>query len=224
MLPEFLSRPDRYSFLYLCKVQNFDGNSQKLAEVLVDWADESKLIAGFDRLSWSEMSSGQMPSELYTFNFYGSKNQCDVLEGVLVLISTKDLGEFPEYLELISKISIVASPQVEGDIAEPFEVDEEFAGAYYGCLFNWESPDVKRAFPDGVKVVQLSPVCSLLLGKSLYSVDDWIEDFFNKDESAGIKSANYLLFPEKEKVLNLKEMVSDKEKIHLDSEIKGIHC
>lgn len=224
MLPEFLSTPDRYSFLYLCKVQKFDGNSQKLAEKLVKWTKSADLISGFDRLSWSELSSGQMPSELYTFNFYSSKNKCEVPEGVIVLLSRQSIDDFPEYLEVLGEISIDNSPQIEGEIAEPFEVDEEFSDSLYGCLLVWESSNEVKAFPEGVKVVKVSSNCYLLTGKSLYAVDDWIENFFNTDEAEGITSACYLLFPEKEKVLNLEEMVADKERIHLDSEIKGIHC
>ena len=72
-----------------------------------------------------------------------------------------------------------------------------------------------------------SSYIQLLSGTSLFSQDDWVENYFNSDysiDSNKLFSAVHLLIPCREKLQELEESVRDKERIHLDPEIKGIYC
>lgn len=226
MQTPFLSAPGAYSFFYFCKFSGSDKEAGELAS-FISSLNTGDNAFGFDRSLWSELSSGQMPSQLYAFNFYGSDKGCDLEENILTIFTKNEIVSFPDYLDLSYSLKI-DKELFEGQMADSFEEDDEFQNCLYATCLVWgdlEEPlpaveNVKNLFlKAGDKSVQL------LIGKSIYSQDDWVESFFN-DESCNnkVESAAHLIIPCSEKIKTLEEAVQDKERIHLDPEIKGIYC
>ena len=223
--PFFLS-PDIYSFLYFIKISKAEDVSLELASFINSLNNSEKHIVGVDRSLWSVLSNGQMPSQLYSLNFYGSEYGCQVEEKILIIYSKEELSDFPEYMN-VCKIELKSMTLNEGQMAEVFEEDEEFKDCYYGTCLIWKS------FNDEIPIVeQVQNLCfdgkvQLLAGKSIYAQDEWIENYFGDsdfNQENVVEKAAHILFLSSEKISTLEDAVRDKEKIHLDEEIKGIYC
>ena len=215
----------KYSFLYFCKLPDIDKNLLDLADYLGALTAQDGIVIGFDRTLWAAISSGQMPSQLYTFNFYGSSNGCEVDENILVVISEIELRDLPEYIDT-QTIKLNELTLNDGVMAESFEEDDEFVNCFYASLLIWNSLDDTQTV-EGVQNICFDMRIQLLLGNSLYAQDEWVDRFFNDSEfnhKNKLSSAVHLLLPCTEKIAALKEAVLDKERIHLDPEIKGIYC
>ena len=222
----FTPAKTNYSFLYFCTINDLEKNSRELATFVSSLVDLENCLVGFDRLLWSSLSSGQMPSQLYSFNFYGSKNGCEVSEGVLVILSEEEISDFPAFLEISIK-TLDKQSFNEGEVADSYEEDDEFENCYYASLLNWAVFAGVVEEVKGVKNIWFDESVQLLIGKSIYVQDDWVESYFNSqsfNDKSSLKSAVHLLLPCSEKIKSLVEAVQDKERIHLDPEIKGIYC
>lgn len=228
MHSSFLVSPCPYSFLYFCK---FTGSDEDLLELasFVSLNNEDHFF-GFDRSLWSSLSSGQMPSQLYSFNFYGSSNGCSLDENVFLIFAKQEIKSFPLFVEREYSLNLDASLVNDGELVDSFEEDDEFENCLYVTCLIWDKfdgklPEVEQArntwFQSGDKKVQL------LTGNSIYKQDEWVEAFFQDpsfNQANKVLSAVHLLLPCSEKLKSLEEAVQDKERIHLDPEIKGIYC
>ena len=221
--------PSSYSFLYLCK---FTGSDQELVELasFISSIDSKDNLFGFDRSLWSGLSSGQMPSQLYTFNFYGSDKGCEVEERIMVLFSKDSLENIPTYLDVVHELVLGDEEINDGEMAESFEEDEEFTNCLYASCLVWKPFSGERPLIDQVRNIWSKAEeleVQLLYGTSLFKQDDWVDAYFKGDafNSANkLLAAVHLLIPGPEKLQELEEAVQDKERIHLDPEIKGIYC
>jgi len=162
----FAATKVNYSFFYFCTIGNLEKNSKELASFVSSKANSENYLLGFDRLLWSSLSSGQMPSQLYSFNFYGSENGCALKEGVLVILSKEEISGFPSFLEISSK-ALGKQSFNEGEMAATYEEDDEFENCYYASLLNWAefTGDFERV--NDVKNIWFDKSIQLLIGKSL---------------------------------------------------------
>lgn len=215
-----------YRFLYFCVFADLEKNSKYLAAFVSSLTDPDKNLLGFDRLLWSCLSSGQMPSQLYSFNFYGSRSGCKIEEGVLIIFSTDELSSFPEFAK-VERIVLETVAKDKGEMLDSYEEDTEFENCFYASLLIWKNFTGEPVVLNGVQNIWFGDSVQLIAGKSLYIQDEWIETFFNDDsfdDKGLLKSAVHVLLPSSEKVKSLEEAVLDKERVHLDPEIKGIYC
>ena len=123
MQPTIPTTSGGYSFLYFCQFTESDEKLVDLASFISSNNTPDNIFA-FDRLLWSGLSSGQMPSQLYTFNFYGSDKGCEVEEGVMLIFSKEEISEFPAYLSLKHEMNLEKDSSVIGEMAAAFEEDE----------------------------------------------------------------------------------------------------
>jgi len=215
-----------FSHLYLCTIKDLVKSSEEIVDFVGELNNNGDCLLGFDRTLWASLSSGQMPSQLYTFNFYGSPNSCEVHEGVLAIFSKSEITIFPNCLN-VNTINLNELSYDEGEMVDSFEEDDEFENCNYATLLNWKKYTEDQIELKGLKNLWFDHSIQLLIGKSLYVQDDWVDSFFN-DEAFNTENeidfAVHLLLPCQEKIEYLKEAVKDKERIHLDPEIKGIYC
>ncbi|NQZ59935.1 MAG: hypothetical protein HRT88_20985 [Lentisphaeraceae bacterium] len=217
----------------------------KMGELADKISTSSKDIhIGFDRSIWSEISSGQMPPQLYHFPTLNCKVRPKALQEVLVVLFKAD-SEFRTQVAQFNKDFDGALTQIFnmpfdtnqlacGAIAENDFEEEDFSDSYYLSFINWQqscdklvTPVTARSFPLSSK----DQFALLSFSKDLNIQENWLEDTFgvysgNQDLLLGNKAqlAAYFFFPSREILSELNERSRDKEKIHQASQISGSRC
>jgi hypothetical protein len=198
MTPQFSAGKFPYSKISIYKNESFE-----LVELASFFAGLScDCAAVFDRSMWTQLSSGQMPSQLFPFPGQ-SVNNC------AAVFHNKPLSFKPS-----QEIS-VSSVNCSGQPGECFEVEDDFEEAMFLMFLKSDKvPDLETMMVYNLET-DIGPL-QICAGYNLYPADEWLENFDDPD-------GNYFFAPSFELRSELIERVEDKEKIHLDKEIRGVY-
>jgi hypothetical protein len=235
MIPQFNFADFTFKGVSLFTVNDPAKNAKALADLLEKCS--SKNIIGFDRAIWSHLSSGQMPSQLFSFPHLTSLPNSCTYESFFIVFWNDLNGEESflqeSYLSLLESFIFNDVLEQSGNLGQSYEEEEDFQGGLYGMVMSWQDEDVN--FPDvrNMKTFLLGDKQDIQFsfGYNLSSAEDWLDDNLKTDElNQGFIKANEFLsggffyLPSRDLLTELRERVEDKERIHLDQQITGVRC
>ena len=177
-----------------------------------------------------------MPSQLFPFRKLSSTKASPepIVDSIVVFSANESEGAFcqSDFLEKVHSFTGIKVINQAGELGESYEYEEDFIGGLYGLLQMWdyhaeslpEVPNIKNFWLKSSSIIQLC------VGNNLSVADDWLEEFWGLYgepneilKSSVAKSGLYFYIPSKELLKDLPERVNDKERVHLDDEIRGVH-
>lgn len=202
------------------------------------------IVTGFDRTLWADLSSGQMPPQLYLFPNLNCDNKPQAPQNTLIVFfkEGKDFAaelqnfnsDFTDLLTQTFAMPFPANPQGCGTIEENAFEEEDFSDSYYLSFINWEANSSELSTPQSCCSFQLSAddkFATLCFSKDLNIQENWLEDIFgvyskdqNKLHGNSAILAGYFFFPARQILAELDERSRDKEKIHQAAQISGTRC
>ena len=174
----------------------------KLASFFASLPEDCAAV--FDRLLWAQLSSGQMPAQPFPFPGITVQNCAAVFH-----------NESLPIIEEVAEKFEISDIEFSGEAGECFEVEEDFEESMFLMFLRAE----KTSHPDNMMVCSLKTdrgSIQICVGYSLYPAEEWLEGM---DSQRGY----YFFAPSFELRSELDERVQDKERIHLDEEIRGVH-
>jgi hypothetical protein len=221
----------------LFSIKDIAQNAAELASLVI--STSSGNVIGFDRAVWSEMSSGQIPSQLFSFRKLCGSRTPEVYENVMVVFFNDDavLASFNEkpFINLLGSHQVNGIVEKGGDIGESYEEEDDFIGGLFGMAVNWQlKSQVDLPKVPSVRSFWLDcddGYLQVCIGSQLSCMDDWLEDVFGvhgeQSEFVVVNKAvagSFFYIPSQKMLAELSERVLDKEKVYLEQDIRGIRC
>ena len=235
MIPQFNFTDFIFKGASLFAVNDPAKNAKALADLLEKCS--SKNIIGFDRAIWSHLSSGQMPSQLFSFpHLHSLPNSCTYESFFIVFWNDVNGEEFflqESYLSLLESFTFNGVLQETGDLGESYEEEADFQGGLYGMIMNWHAEDVNLPDVKSMKTFLLRDKQDIQFsfGYNLSSAENWLDDNLKTGElnqdfikANEFLSGGFFYLPSRDLLTELRERVEDKERIHLDQQITGVRC
>jgi len=234
---DFTSLP--FCGISLFKTIELKEQSTSLADKLSNSAGQYCL--GFDRSVWAQISSGQMPPQLYSFRQLNTAQAPQALEEVLIVLFKDDSTSFIEqHNSFCEKFSDTLLPLQKscfdesitsfGNVNENVYEEEDFNNSYYLSYINWESSSQLPTPPQQARTYHIKTKdgsCEISIAKDLNEQEVHMDKLFGTTDPVTNNralSAAYFFFPSLEVLSELSERSRDKEKNHINTQYTGVRC